>query len=176
MLLHKTNSPSPLTPLPQGARGTRVSGAKNNRAGFTLLELLLVVGILVMLAAFALPSFMGTQKQAQVDAATSQIDLFENALTLYQSQNNFFPTTDQGLKALLEKPEDDPVPEKWAGPYLNADNLNDPWGSEYQYAFEGEHNGANKPDIWSFGPDRQDGTDDDVSNWKKEGEETTEEK
>lgn len=145
--------------------------ARRARAGFTLLELLLVVGILVMLAAFALPTFMGTQKQAQADAAASQIDLFEKQLLLYQSQNNVFPTTEQGLRALLEKPEDEPVPAKWAGPYLSDENLADPWGSEYQFAFPGEHNGDKKPDIWSFGPDREDGTDDDIGNWKKEGSE-----
>lgn len=144
---------------------------KSARAGFTLLELLLVVGILVMLAAFALPSFMGTQKQAQVDLARSQINTFEKTLSLYQSQNNMFPTTDQGLLALIEEPEDDPVPTSWAGPYLDADEvMTDPWGSEYQYAFPGEHNGDRKPDIWSMGPDREDGTDDDIGNWKQEDE------
>lgn len=141
---------------------------QRDRRGFTLLELLLVVGILVMLAAFALPSFMGTQKQAQVDAATSQIRIFEDALKLYQSQNGMFPTTEQGLNALVEKPEDEPVPTKWAGPYFEDANVTDPWGSEYQYANPGEHNGDKKPDIWSLGPDREDGTDDDIGNWKSE--------
>lgn len=138
-----------------------------NRRGFTLLELLIVVGILVMLAAFALPSLLGTQKQAQQDAATAQIAEFENVLRTYQVQNGALPTTEQSLRALLEKPESKPVPKRWAGPYLTSDNTNDPWGNPYQYAYPGEHNGAKKPDIWSLGPDAEDGTDDDVVNWKK---------
>ena len=149
-------------------RKIRRSGS---RGGFTLLELLLVVGILVMLVAFALPSFMGTQQQAQKDAVTSQIGMFEDTLRLYQSQNNVFPTTEQGLMALIEEPEDDPVPRRWAGPYIEDDEIPlDPWGNEYQYAFPGEHNENRKPDIWSFGPDGEDGTEDDIGNWKSEEE------
>lgn len=140
---------------------------RTRRPGFTLLELLIVVGILVMLAAFALPSFLGTQKQAQSDAASAQIAEFENVLRVYQTHNSSFPVSEQGLQALLEKPESKPEPKRWAGPYLNADNFNDPWGNSYQYAYPGEHNGKKKPDIWSFGPDGEEGTDDDVVNWKK---------
>lgn len=140
------------------------------RKGFTLLELLLVVGILVMLAAFALPSFMGTQKQAQIDTTTTQIGAFEDALRLYQSQNNTYPSTEQGLKALAEKPEEDPIPKRWAGPYMTETEINDPWGNPYQYAFPGEHNEKKKPDIWSFGPDGEEGTDDDIGNWKSDDE------
>lgn len=141
------------------------------RRGFTLLELLLVVGILVMLAAFALPSFMGTQKQAQQDAVVAQIGAFEDALRLYQSQNHVFPSTEQGLGALVKKPEEEPIPKKWAGPYLTDSNILDPWGHEYQYAYPGEHNEDKKPDIWSVGPDGEDGSDDDIGNWKSESEE-----
>lgn len=140
---------------------------KSRRSGFTLLELLIVVGILVMLAAFALPSFMGTQKQAQTDTATAQLATFEDALRIYQSQNGTYPTTEQGLQALIEKPESKPAPKRWAGPYLTTESYNDPWGNSYQYAYPGEHNGKKKPDIWSFGPDGEEGTDDDINNWKK---------
>jgi general secretion pathway protein G len=134
------------------------------------LELLLVVGILVMLAAFALPSFMGTQKQAQIDSVTAQIALFEDALRLYQSQNNVFPTAEQGLQALMEKPEEDPIPKRWAGPYLTEATVLDPWGNEYRYSYPGEHNKDKKPDIWSVGPDGEDGSEDDIGNWKADGE------
>lgn len=135
------------------------------RAGFTLLELLLVVGILVMLAAIALPNLMGTQKQTQRDAATAQIGAFEDALRIYQAQNGDFPKTEQGLKALVEKPQEEPIPKKWAGPYLTETNVQDPWGHEYHYAFPGEHNEKRKPDIWSAGPDGEENTEDDIVNW-----------
>jgi general secretion pathway protein G len=141
---------------------------RSRRSGFTLLELLLVVGILVMLAAFALPSFLGTQEQAQKDAVGTQVKMFENVLNVYRTQNGTFPSTDQGLRALLVKPEEDPVPKKWAGPYLSDENLSDPWGFEYQYAYPGEHNVKKKPDIWSVGPDGEEGTEDDIGNWKAE--------
>ena len=139
--------------------------------GFTLLELLLVVGILVMLVAFALPSFLGTQEQAQKDAVMSQIGIFEKTLKLYRSTTNTYPTTDQGLKALVEKPEEEPVPKRWTGPYMEEVDGLDPWGNPYQYAYPGEHNEEKKPDIWSVGPDGEDGTEDDLGNWKVEGEE-----
>jgi general secretion pathway protein G len=137
-----------------------------NRKGFTLLELLLVVGILVMLAAFALPSFLGTQEQAQKDAAIFQIDTFDKALKLYRTHNSMFPTTDQGLTALREKPRDEPIPKRWVE-YLDEDLPLDPWGNDYQYAYPGEHN-KKRPDIWSTGPDGEEGTDDDIGNWKSE--------
>lgn len=140
------------------------------RKGFTLLELLLVVGILVMLAAFALPSFLGTQRQAQKDAVVAQIAMFENALKLYQSQNNVYPSTEQGIKALIEKPEDEPVPKKWAGPYIEGDKIVDPWGRPYEYAFPGEHNGKRKPDIWSKGESEEDDSDD-IGNWSSDTDE-----
>ena len=146
----------------------RTFRGRSRRPGFTLMELLLVVGILVMLAAFALPSFMGTQLQAQKDAASAQISTYESTLRLYRSQTNNYPSTDQGLLALLEKPEEDPIPKRWAGPYME-ELADDPWGGQYQYAYPGEFNEErNKPDIWSFGPDGEDGTEDDIGNWKPE--------
>jgi general secretion pathway protein G len=140
---------------------------KNARRGFTLVEILLVVVILAMIAAFAVPSLLGTQEQAQKDLASSSVKDFERHLKLYRLNNGAYPSSEQGLKSLVEKPEGEPVPKKWSA--ILEELSPDPWGNEYKYAFPGEKNGEKKPDIWSTGPDGQDGTDDDIGNWAKEG-------
>jgi general secretion pathway protein G len=137
------------------------------RRGFTLVEILLVVVILAMIAAFAVPSLLGTQEQAQIDLASSSVKNLDRMFKLYRQSNNAYPSTEQGLKALVEKPEGEPVPKKWVA--LLEELAPDPWGHEFKYAFPGEHNGEKKPDIWSVGPDGQEGTDDDIGNWAKEG-------
>ena len=71
------------------------------------------------------------------------------------------PATDEGLEALSQAPGDS---EKWQGPYLEQDSLQDPWGRPYQYQFPGQYS-EDKPDIWSLGPDGEDGSEDDVGNW-----------
>jgi len=134
---------------------------------------LLVVGILALLAAIVAPRLIGTQRRAYIDTAKSQIAMLDDVLELYYQQNGCYPTTEQGLQALMVKPEDPPIPRNWAGPYLEEGELVDPWGSPYQYAYPGEHN-TDKPDIWSLGPDGEDGTEDDIGNWiagTEEGEE-----
>ena len=140
---------------------------RSTRRGFTLVEILLVVVILAMIAAFTVPNLLGTQEQVSIDSAKIQIKELDKYLKLYRTQNNSYPSTEQGLKALVEKPEGDPVPKKWG---QIVDELPvDAWGNEYKYAFPGEHNGEKKPDLWSNGPDMQEGTDDDIGNWATEG-------
>ena len=84
------------------------------------------------------------------------------ALDLYELDNGRYPTSDQGLKALLSKPSSSPVPINWNGPYLKKNPV-DPWGNEYKYACPGKHN--NDYDLYSVGPDGVEGTEDDVTNW-----------
>lgn len=146
------------------------STAQTGRAAFTLLEVLLVVAILALLAAVVAPRLIGTQKQAQIDTTRSQISMLDDVLDLYCQQNGAYPSTDQGLNALMEEPTEDPIPKAWAGPYLKDRELVDPWGNPYQYAFPGDRN-RDKPDIWSLGPDSEDGSDDDLGNWRNETEE-----
>jgi len=136
------------------------------RQGFTLLEVLLVMVILLILGALVVPQYMGVQQQAQIDAAAFQLDLFETALGTYYLHNGIYPSTEQGLNALRQMPASEPAPKKWAGPYIDEDAtaLVDPWGQVYQYRYPSEH-GRTKPDIWSMGPDMQSGTTDDVVNW-----------
>lgn len=137
------------------------------RRGFTLLEVLLVVGILVALAAIALPGLIGVQAGAQIDEARLQVGALEKAFQTYFVHNGSFPTTEQGLAALVSVPN--PPPRAWRGPYLDNPNPTDPWGMPYRYQFPPTRNPNNgvaaKPDIWSDGPDRQSGTSDDIGNW-----------
>ena len=136
--------------------------------GFTLVEVLLVLVILVVIASLAVTAYGPIQRQANEKAARAQIGVFESALGLFQVNIGDYPTTDQGLEALREAPSDLADPDKWAGPYLSKNVPADPWGQPYQYEYPGTHD-ENMPDIWSMGPDMADGTDDDVGNWDDEG-------
>jgi general secretion pathway protein G len=114
------------------------------------------------------PAFFGIQKKSEIDAAKAQIGMFRTALQHYRLTNGTYPTTEQGLQALLTPPTTEPVPKNWAGPYLEANkSLVDPWGTPYYYRYPGQH-GLDEPDIWSAGPDRQSGTDDDITSWSTE--------
>lgn len=136
------------------------------RRGFTLMELMLVMAILVILLGLAVPRFMGTQKKANINAAKSQIGLFKGALEMYAADSQNYPTTEQGLAVLIEAPDDEAARKNWGGPYLDGDPPKDPWGHDYQYAYPPAKNEKDFPDIWSFGPDGEDGTEDDVVNWE----------
>jgi general secretion pathway protein G len=158
--------------------------SRRDARGFTLMEMLVVLGILAMLLALVVPRILGTQKKADVSTAQSQIKLLQKCLQGYFLDMKEFPTTDQGLKALIEKPSDlsDEAAKRWAGPYTDDGTLpKDPWGHEYQYEYPPTHGAADStqnaddtkktssanPDIWSFGPDGEDGTDDDICNWSQ---------
>jgi len=126
-------------------------------AGFTLMEVLLVLAILVILGGMVGTHFLNARKKASIDAAKAQMHMFEEALNLFNLDIQAFPTSQQGLGALRVAPSDLGNSAKWAGPYSSKDIPSDPWGQQYQYESDGV--GFR---IWSFGPDRQDGTDDDV--------------
>ena len=144
-----------------------VSRSRRRPAGFTLIEVLLVMVILVTLAAFAVGAYSGIRKQANIDAAGVQIALFEDQLALYELGVRSYPTTDQRLEALRTAPADLVNPDSWAGPYLKKPVPLDPWDNPYQYESPGKHN-PDSCDIWSFGPDGTDGTEDDIDNWTQE--------
>ena len=140
---------------------------QQRRRGFTLLEVLLVVAILVALAAMAIPQLVGVQAGAQIDNAKVQVAAIENAVQYYRTHTGEFPSTQQGLTALITPPN--PTPDNWRGPYLKATaDLKDPWGNQYNYEFPGKHSSTPEremPDVWSNGPDRTSGTQDDIGNW-----------
>jgi general secretion pathway protein G len=141
---------------------------RTRRSGFTLTEMLIVLAILVMLVALVVPRFMGARKRADVNAAQSQIGLFRGALERYALDTRNFPTTEQGLQALLTPPSDDSESSLrgWEGPYVSADAIpQDPWGNAFQYVYPPERGSTDTPDIWSFGPDGEDNTEDDICSW-----------
>jgi general secretion pathway protein G len=131
--------------------------------GFTLIEIMVVMVIIGILAALIVPRIMGRPDEARRIAARQDIATVVQALKLYRLDNGRYPSTEQGLKALVAKPSSDPVPLNWK-PYL--DSLpNDPWGKPYQYAYPGQHG---EMDVWSYGADGQpggEGNDADIGNW-----------
>ena len=149
---------------------------KRNRKGFTLIEIMIVLATLVLLVAMVGPRLLKTQEKADNQIAITQIKNLEQTLDFYKVDNRSYPTTEEGLKALLVKPEDEARAKNWTGPYLQEDALPvDPWGNPYQYEFPPTHGGSkDKPNIWSFGPDGQDATEDDITNWTEGSEDGTE--
>lgn len=137
------------------------------RSGFTLIEMLVVLVILGMLAGLVLPRMMGRTEDAKRQTAEVQIRSIENALALYYADNGTYPTTEQTLKALVEKPSIEPAPSKWKGPYLEKGILpKDPWERDYIYLSPGVH--LPEFDLLSFGKDGVQGGDAefaDIENW-----------
>ena len=120
------------------------------RKGFTLIEIMVVVVILGILAAIVVPKIMSRPEQARLVKAKEDISSIGNALDLYKLDNGSYPTTDQGLVALVQKPSADPVPMNWKSDgYLKTVPV-DPWNSPYQYLNPGNH--SSDYDLWSFGP------------------------
>ncbi|MEO2068422.1 MAG: type II secretion system major pseudopilin GspG [Desulfurobacteriaceae bacterium] len=108
------------------------------RKGFTLIELMVVIVILGLLAALVAPKFLKRGEEAKLTTTQVQMKNIEQALKLYKLHNSSYPTTDQGLKALVEKPESEPVPKNWKGPYL--ENVpKDAWGNDFIYISDGKH-------------------------------------
>ena len=121
------------------------------RRGFTLMEVLLVMVILVILASFAVFQYTGTQRQAQISQAKSQIGLFKTPLEMFKFATDNFPTTAQGLDALIVCPPD-VDPGKWDSPYLTPNVPLDPWYQPYQYQCPGQRN-PDSYDVWTVSPD-----------------------
>lgn len=132
-------------------------GYRNRRAGFTLVELLLVLLILAVLAAVVVPKFTGRSEEAKITAAKTQISMFDTALDLFENDTGRFPTTDEGLKALIEQPAG---LTGWHSGYMKQNALpNDPWGNPYQYRAPGSRNTGGY-DLYSTGPDGRESNDD----------------
>ncbi|MFB3884247.1 MAG: type II secretion system major pseudopilin GspG [Thermodesulfobacteriota bacterium] len=142
------------------------SGAREK--GFTLIEILVVVIIIGLLAALVGPKYFGQVSTAKQKAAKAQIELFATALDTFRLDTGRYPTQEEGLKALREKPSG---LENWQGPYLPKEIPMDPWGKPYVYKFPGEHYDY---DLISYGLDGAEGgtgENQDVVSWKDVGKE-----
>ena len=137
-------------------------GRVNFRSGFTLVEVLLVLIIMVIIGSIVVPNLFGVKEQADIDATKAQISSLKSVMSNYHLHMNKYPPN---LKALMEEPSDKAQADKWRGPYLSGSLKPDPWGNEYQYLAKGKKN-PNGYDLWSNGPDGQSGTDDDIGNWE----------
>ena len=116
---------------------------------FTLIEVMVVVVIMAVLAAIIVPQIMSRPNQARIVAAKQDILAIENAMELYKLDNANYPSTEQGMNALVTAPTTDPVPSNWNGPYLKGGVPKDPWGHDYHYQNPGQHGDI---DIFSDGP------------------------
>ena len=171
---------------------TTVAQSRALRSGFTLTELLIVMAILVLLVSMVGPRLLGSKEKADINSVKTQIGMFQSALERYAIDMNKFPTSEQGLSALIAAPAADAggggeslsndlalegdaasgggSTTAWDGPYINTETLpRDPWGNSYRYEFPATHNKMNVPDIWSLGPDGQENTEDDIVSWTGDG-------
>jgi general secretion pathway protein G len=131
--------------------------------GFTLVELLVVLVILGLIAAFAAPQVIKYLGSAKTDAATIQIERLSGILDLYRLEVGSYPSTEEGLQALIERPFD---AKDWNGPYLKkADALIDPWGQAYVYRQPGDHGDFDLYSLGADGSDGGEGEDQDVVSW-----------
>lgn len=134
--------------------------------GFTLIEVMVVIVIIAILAALIVPKVMSRPEEARVAAARQDIGAIVQALKLYKLDNMRYPTTEQGLQALVKKPTAAPVPENWKGNGYLEKLPKDPWGTPYQYLQPGLHG---EIDVMSFGANREaggEGNDADIGSWE----------
>jgi general secretion pathway protein G len=128
---------------------------------------MIVVVIIGLLAALIVPSMLGHVDEARITKARSDIQALSTALTMYKLDNYNYPSTDQGLRALVQKPDSDQVKNWRTGGYLTGGAVTkDPWGNDYQYAYPGVH--GQEYDLFSMGADGQpggDGINADIGNW-----------
>ena len=135
----------------------------NPQAGFSLIEIMVAITIIAIMAATVAPRLFGNIEKANRTKAASDIQAYGGALDIYKLDNFNYPTTDQGLEALVTRPGD--IESTWNGPYLKKIEK-DPWGRDYQYLSPGEHGDY---DLYSMGRDGQpdgDGDDADIRSWE----------
>lgn len=140
----------------------RSSRRGRKQQGFTLLEIMVVIVILGILASLVVPSLMGNKDKADKQKAVSDIVALESALDMYRLDNQRYPSTEQGLPALVKKPVIQPEPRNYPQDGYIRRLPQDPWGADYQLLNPGKHG---KLDIFSLGPDGLPDTADDIGNW-----------
>jgi general secretion pathway protein G len=138
------------------------SSSRKTIRGFTLIEVMIVIFIIGMIAALVIPNVGGSKSTAELKKAAIDIQNLENALQMYKLNANRFPTTEQGLEALVAMPTIEPIPRNYPEGGIINRLPQDPWGGDYILLSPGEI----KPvEIYSLGPDGIDGTDDDIGSW-----------
>ena len=157
----------PLGPVP--VYGPPVKSAGMPAWAIVLIVAAILVPIMMMIGlvgvSLLLPRMLATKEKAEANAAKVQLSSLQMTLEMYHLNLGDYPTTEQGLEALLRSPADLPDAGSWNGPYLDGETLPlDPWQQPYQYEYPGTHD-PDEPDIWSFGPDGMNGTDDDIGSW-----------
>ena len=133
-----------------------------SNAGFTLIEILLVIIIIISLMAVLIPNIRSSMTTSRISTASIYVNRMGGSIARYELTNGRPPSTEQGLQALIEKPAGEPVPRRWA--QIEEKIERDPWDEPYHYEFPGKHN-TKSYDVFSSGPDRLPGTDDDIGNW-----------
>ncbi|MBD3184869.1 type II secretion system protein GspG [Candidatus Poribacteria bacterium] len=139
-------------------------------SGFSLVHLLIIIVVIVILAGVAAPRLLRQQEKARRTQANNDIDELGLALDIYANHNGAYPSTEQGLKALWEKPIIPPIPNNWQGPYLDKPILKDPWERNYVYIYPGRVNRYDY-DLLSYGKDGisgGNGNNEDIVNWTEE--------
>jgi len=131
--------------------------------GFSLFEMVIVMGIIGLIVGGAIYSMGRIRDSAAVSTADQDMKSFESALDQYRNNGGAYPSTSQGLEALLKKPTDAPRPRRWTQMLKGEDDLLDPWKTKYKYQFPGSQD-PGRPEIISAGPDLAFGTEDDQSN------------
>jgi len=141
---------------------TGIRAGIKQQAGFSLLELMVVIVILGILATMVIPNVFSNRDKAERQKVVSDLTALENALEMYRLENGRYPTTEQGLEALVEKSRIDPQPRSFPeGGYIRRLPA-DPWGNQYQLLSPGQNG---RYDIFSMGFDGQPGTEDDIGTW-----------
>ncbi len=142
--------------------------SKSHQQGFTLIELMVVIAILALLGGIVAPQVMNKLKEAKPQKVAIDIERIGMALDMYAVQNGDYPTTEQGLDALLRQPTSQPEPLNWNGPYVKAGTkFLDPWNNDYVYESPSTHEGYDY-DLFSLGPDKQEGGEDDIVSWSED--------
>ena len=134
------------------------------RAGFTLMEMILVLAIISLLLGAGVFTMVGVVEDAKWSRAEADLETLETNLVRYQTMALRFPTTEQGLVSLVNRPSAEPMPRKWTKK-MEESALYDPWGNLYHYANPGAKNPTGF-DLWSVGPDGTNATEDDIGNWE----------
>ncbi len=141
------------------------------RTAFTLIEIMLVIGLLVVLSTIAVIGISGIKSGADKDTATLLVNQIVDAIKMYQINMGIYPDNDEGLQTLITRPDDEKAAQKWRGPYLEGGKIPiDPWNNELKYErLEIAAAGTTRPPfrVFSYGPDGQEGTDDDISSYKE---------